>query len=240
MKTRLYSILSQASLKVVMCLLLLCGASFFVRAQVSTTDSTRAFVVADTLKCDSLQFVKKPILAVSTNALFDLAITPNFAIEFPIGKSWSVFGEYTFPWWVTKANDRAWQILKWDLGVRYWFHGKRSQYPMDVLRGYFLGLDLSAGYYDIEPHHKGWQGEFQLAALEYGYAWRLGNAWRLDAFIDLGWMGTHYRYYEATEGDEHLLYQHSAKLNWFGPTKLGVSFKYIIGRKPKNERRVKK
>jgi hypothetical protein len=236
--------MSQASLKVAMCLLLLSGVSFFVRAQeytqVYTSDSTQTFVAADTLKCDSLLFAKKPILAVSTNALFDLAITPNFAIEFPIGKHWSVFGEYTFPWWVTKANDRAWQVLKWDLGVRYWFRGNRSQYPMDVLRGHFVGLDLSAGYYDIEPHHKGWQGEFAIAALEYGYAWRLSDAWRLDAFIDFGWIGTSFRYYEATEGDEHLLFKEAKNRSWILPTKLGVSFKYIIGRKPKNERRVKK
>ena len=103
-----------------------------------------------------------------------------------------------------------------------------------------VGLDLSAGYYDIEPHHKGWQGEFAIAALEYGYAWRLSDAWRLDAFIDFGWIGTSFRYYEATEGDEHLLFKEAKNRSWILPTKLGVSFKYIIGRKPKNERRVKK
>ena len=174
---------------------------------------------------------RRPVVALSTNVLYDLAITPNFAVEFPIGKKLSLYGEYTFPWWVTRDNSRAWQILKWDLGARYWFFGGRSENPMDVMIGPFAGIDLSAGYYDIEPHHKGWQGEFQMVGAELGWAWDLGRNWRLDAYVGAGWMGSHFRYYEATTGDKHLIYQHSGKLNWFGPTKAGVSVKYIFGTK---------
>ena len=185
----------------------------------------------DTLAAPVAPEYRKPLFAVSTNALYDLAITPNFAVEFPIGKKVSVYGEYTFPWWVTRDNSRAWQMLKWDLGARYWFFGGRSENPMDVMIGPFAGIDLGAGYYDIEPHHKGWQGEFQLVGAELGWAWDLGRNWRLDAYVGAGWMGSHFRYYEATTGDKHLLYQHSGKLNWFGPTKAGVSVKYIFGTK---------
>lgn len=174
---------------------------------------------------------RRPVVALSTNVLYDLAITPNFAVEFPIGKKVSVYGEYTFPWWVTRDNSRAWQMLKWDIGARYWFFGGRSENPMDVMTGPFAGIDLSAGYYDIEPHHKGWQGEFQMVGAELGWAWDLGRNWRLDAYVGAGWMGSHFRYYEATTGDKHLIYQHSGKLNWFGPTKAGVSVKYIFGTK---------
>lgn len=174
---------------------------------------------------------RRPVVALSTNVLYDLAITPNFAIEVPVGKKVSVYGEYTFPWWVTRDNSRAWQILKWDIGARYWFFGGRSENPMDVMIGPFAGIDLSAGYYDIEPHHKGWQGEFQMVGAELGWAWDLGRNWRLDAYVGAGWMGSHFRYYEATTGDKHLIYQHSGKLNWFGPTKAGVSVKYIFGTK---------
>lgn len=173
----------------------------------------------------------KPLFAVSTNALYDLAITPNFAIEVPVSKKVTLFGEYTFPWWVTRDNSRAWEILKWDIGARYWFFGGRSSNPMDIMIGPFAGIDLGAGYYDIEPHHKGWQGEFQTVGAEIGWAWDLGKNWRLDAYVGAGWMGSHFRYYEATTGDKHLIYQESGKLTWFGPTKAGVSFKYIFGHK---------
>lgn len=189
----------------------------------------------DTLAAPVAPEVRKPLFAVSTNALYDLAITPNFAIEVPVGKKVSLYGEYTFPWWVSRDNSRAWQILKWDLGARYWFFGGRSENPMDVMIGPFAGIDLGAGYYDIEPHHKGWQGEFQTVGLEIGWAWDLGKDWRLDAFIGAGWLGSHSRIYEGSTDDKHLIFQDYGKLTWFGPTKVGVSFKYIFGHKERRE-----
>lgn len=189
----------------------------------------------DTLAAPVAPEVRKPLFAVSTNALYDLAITPNFAIEVPVGKKVSLYGEYTFPWWVSRDNSRAWQILKWDLGARYWFFGGRSENPMDVMIGPFAGIDLGAGYYDIEPRHKGWQGEFQTVGLEIGWAWDLGKDWRLDAFIGAGWLGSHSRIYEGSSDDKHLIFQDYGKLTWFGPTKVGVSFKYIFGHKERRE-----
>ena len=70
-----------------------------------------------------------------------------------------------------------------------------------------------------------------MVGAELGWAWDLGRNWRLDAYVGAGWMGSHFRYYEATTGDKHLIYQNSGKLNWFGPTKAGVSVKYIFGTK---------
>lgn len=174
--------------------------------------------------------VKKPVLAIATNLLYDLAITPNVALELPLGQRWSMYGEYTFPWWTASKNNRAWQILKWDLGTRYWMSPRSI--AQDVLTGHFLGLDLSGGYYDIEPNNKGWQGEFILAGLEYGYAWRLGKKgnWRLDLSAAAGWMGTEYRYYEGTDDSAHLLYKHTGRYNWFGPVKAAISIKYLFNR----------
>ena len=182
----------------------------------------------------------RPILAVSTNLVYDfgslaydMAFTPNIAVEVPIGQSWSVYAEYAFPWWLTPQNDRAWEILKWDIGGRWWFSRHNPSDRMDVLRGHFLGLDFGAGYYDIEPKHEGYQGEFLAAGLEYGYAWNLGknHKWRLEASAAAGWMGTKYRYYIGNTTDEHLLYQNNGKLNWWGPIKANVSIKYIFSHK---------
>lgn len=170
--------------------------------------------------------VMRPIFALGSNVLYDAAITPNVSLEIPMGKHWSLLADYTFPWWVTAGNDRAWQIQKWDLGLRYWIG--RRQVPMDVLRGHFIGLDLSAGYYDIEPKHTGYQGEFQLAGLEYGYGFKMGTHWRLDLCVGAGWMGTRYRRYNGDNRDEHLLYQYNGRFTWFGPTKVGVTIKYVI------------
>lgn len=175
---------------------------------------------------------KRPVLGISTNILYDAAITPNVALELPMGKHWSLLAEYTFPWWVNKQNDRAWQIQKWDLGLRYWLGRKRDrQNPYNQLTGHFFGVDLGLGYYDIEPRHMGYQGEFLTAGLEYGYAWRLGEHWRMSAFVAAGWMGTRYRRYTGNDADTKLLYKYDGRFTWMGPTKLGLSFQYVFTKK---------
>lgn len=176
----------------------------------------------------------RPVLGISTNLLYDAVITPNLAIELPLGKHWTVLVDYTFPWWVNKANDRAWEIQKWDLGARYWLGRKRdrgSRY--NQLTGHFFGVDLGVGYYDIEPRHTGFQGEGLTAGLEYGYAWRLGKHWRMSAFIAAGWMGTLYRKYTGNKGDTKLMYDYDGRFTWMGPTKVGLSIQYVVTKKVK-------
>ena len=172
--------------------------------------------------------VERPLFAVTSNALYDLALTPNFGYEIPIGNHFSFFSDYTFPWWVTRDNSRAWQMLKWDIGGRWYFSNHSAEDRFDILWGHYLGVDLSAGYYDLEPKHEGYQGEFQLYALEYGYGWVLGKRWRIDANLGLGVLMSHYRYYKADSQDKHLSYQHHGKILWYGPVKLGATVKYLF------------
>ena len=180
-----------------------------------------------------------PLFAISTNVLLDAAITPNFAVEVPIGNKWSVYGEYTFPWWIARDNSKAYQMLKWDLGARRWLSSHDSADRMDVLTGHFVGVDLTGGYYDFEPGGRGWQGEFAGISAEYGYAWRLGRNWRLDAFVDFGVIrsgkignfGQNIRYYEPDVTDAHLVYKQDMAVTLYPVTKAGVSFKYIFTKK---------
>ena len=212
---------------------------------VASQDTTLTQIDTTLVQVDTLEhnttpepaLPRYPLFAVSSNLLYDAVAAPNFAIEVPIGQKWSVYGEYTFPWWLPASNEWCYEMLKWDVGARYRLGNNFDKNdPMDILSGHFVGVDLSAGYYDFEPLHKGYQGEFQMASLEYGYAWKLGDNWRLDAVIGAGWMGTHYRYYEADPTDQHLIYKYSGKLNWMGPTKLGVSIKYIFTTSRRGER----
>lgn len=213
-------ILNKIAVLAVLCFTLLCAGTFILRAQATDTCVAR-----------------KPIFAFSTNVLYNLAITPNVAIELPLGQRVSLLAEYAFHWWVTPNNVYAWQMLKGDLGLRFWLSKRDKGNRMDVLKGHFIGLDFGAGYYDLEPGHTGYQGEFQTACLEYGYAWPLGKKkhWRLQAYLGVGWFGTVYRFYEGDEGDVRLYYKHDGRFNWFGPTKVGLSFQYIINTKTRRK-----
>lgn len=202
-------------------------------------DSTKLVVANDTPAVESLEPVyeiyERPLFAATTNALYDIVATPNFGYEIPIGHRFSFFSDYTFPWWITRDNSRAWQMLKWDIGGRWYFSRHDKEDRFDILNGHYLGLDLSAGYYDLEPHHKGYQGEFQMFALQYGYGWVLGKHWRLDANVGAGLFASHYRYYKGDSRDKHLIYQHHGKIYWFGPVHAGISFKYLFTVKQRRE-----
>ena len=168
---------------------------------------------------------RKPIIAVKSNLLYDVLATPNIAVELPLGKRWSIFADYTFPWWEWDDNSRAWEDLDWKLGARYWF-GDRTK--RDVLTGFFAGGFGAAGYYDVQPHHKGWQGEFYAAGLEGGYAWRLSKHWHFEVSGALGYMHTKYRRYHGELNDQHLVYKYNGKYDWVGPVKLNASIVYLF------------
>ena len=49
----------------------------------------------------------KPIIAVKSNLIYDALATPNFGVELPLGRKWSLWADYTFPWWVWAGNSRV-------------------------------------------------------------------------------------------------------------------------------------
>ncbi len=167
---------------------------------------------------------KKPIrFALKTNLLFDALLAPNIELEVPIGNRWSVAGEWIFPWWVTKNNGYAFQLLSGQVEGRYWF-GEREKVPQ--LTGWFAGLYAGGGLYDLQWKNNGYQGEFYIAAgLSGGYAHTInkkGNL-RMEYSLGLGYLSTDYRYYEGQLNNEYLVWRHNGRYTWLGPTKAKVS-----------------
>lgn len=62
---------------------------------------------------------RRPLFALKTNLLFDAALMPNVEIEIPIGKRWSINGEYMFPWWQFDNDKYCMQVLMGGLEGRY-------------------------------------------------------------------------------------------------------------------------
>ena len=174
---------------------------------------------------------RRPLFAVKTNLLFDAALMPNIELEVPIGKRWSLNGEYMFPWWLINDDRYCLQILMGGLEVRY-RPGKRS--GRDVLTGHFIGLYAGGGKYDLQWDKNGYQGEFFIAAgVSYGYAHSIARNLRLEYNIGIGMLRTDYRHYHSRDNHRTLLWQENGEYTWLGPTKLKISLAWLITGKNK-------
>lgn len=174
---------------------------------------------------------RRPLFAVKTNLLFDAALMPNIELEVPIGKRWSLNGEYMFPWWLINDDRYCLQILMGGLEVRY-RPGRRS--GRDVLTGHFIGLYAGGGKYDLQWDKNGYQGEFFIAAgVSYGYAHSIARNLRLEYNIGIGMLRTDYRHYHSRDNHRTLLWQENGEYTWLGPTKLKISLVWLITGKNK-------
>ena len=177
---------------------------------------------------------RRALLALKTNLLFDAALMPNVEIEVPVGKRWSVNGEYAFPWWQFDRGKYCMQVLMGGLEGRYWLGSRKSREDREVLTGHFLGLYAGGGKYDLQWGEKGYQGEFFIAAgVSYGWATRIARHLHLEFNIGIGLLRTDYRHYHARDNYQTLLWQENGKYTWFGPTKAKISLVWLLNRRVK-------
>ena len=180
---------------------------------------------------------KEPLFALKTNLLFDLATVLNAEIEVPIGKRWSIAAEGLFPWWVTKDNGNALQVNAAFLEGKYWL-GNREKRP--VMTGWYVGLNVGGGLYDLQYKDNGYQGEFFLATgLSAGFAHTINKSGtlRMEYAIGAGILQTEYRYYEGRKNNKYLVWQHDGKYTWIGSTKARISLVWVINKKSKGGKR---
>lgn len=184
--------------------------------------------------CYAEQKTKRPLFALKTNLLFDATLMPNLEIEVPIGKRWSINGEYMCPWWLLKDNRYCLEILSGGLEGRYWLGNYQSRKHRKVLTGHFVGLYAGGGKYDLQWKENGYQGEFFIAAgISYGWATRIARNLHLELSIGIGLLRTDYRHYHAHDNYQTLLWQENGNYTWFGPTKVKISLVWLLNRKVK-------
>ncbi len=180
---------------------------------------------------------KVPIVAFKTNLLFDAITVLNVEAEVPIGNQYSVAAKWIFPWWVTRDNGNAIEILCGQLEGRYWFGDRENQ---SVLTGWYAGVYAGGGLYDLQYRNNGYQGEFFLAlGVGGGYAHTINKSetLRMEYAFGLGYLSTDYRYYEGMRDNKYLVWQYNGKYSWFGPTKAEVSLSWLISRRKRGGRR---
>ena len=96
------------------------------------------------------------------------------------------------------------------------------------LTGWFAGVYGGVGYYDLEWHKKGSQGEVYLSTgVSAGYVKALTNSLSLEFSLGVGYLQTDYKRYEAKKDvydDWTLVHEYNGRYKWFGPTKAKISF----------------
>lgn len=176
--------------------------------------------------------IKKPLFALKTNLLFDLASILNVEVEVPIGNRWSVASEWVFPWWRNGKSDFTLQLLTGHGEVKYWL-GNRMKH--EVMTGWNLGLYGGAGKYDFQLFNKdGIQGDFLDIGVGIGYAHKISRNFRMEYSLGGGFLQSDYEDYSRARntkyGDVKVVNYpwETHRLNWFGPTRVRISLVWML------------
>lgn len=173
---------------------------------------------------------KSQDIAVKTNLLPDLALSPNLGIEIGLAPRWSLDATGEFNLWT--VNDRKWKHWLVQPEVRYWFcdrfvksfvgvHAIGAQYnvgniPNDLR---IFGKDFS----QLSDYR--FQGWAVGAGVAYGYAIPLGVHWNLELEIGAGYVYTKYDKYECKDCGKKV---DSGDIHYVGPTKAAVNLVYLF------------
>ncbi|MFR9519749.1 MAG: DUF3575 domain-containing protein [Rikenellaceae bacterium] len=202
---------------------------------------SQQIIMYNTKQADYLseEYTTKPLFALKTNLLYDVATVLNVEIEVPIKDRWSIAGEWVFPWWTwddgtANSKRHCLQLLNANLEAKYWF-GDRTNKPQ--MTGWFGSLYAGGGLYDFEYDAVGYQGEFFIAAgLGAGYAHTINKSGtlRMEYSAGVGYLKTNYRYYESIydiDAKWHSIRQKNGNYTWLGPTRARISLVWLLNRK---------
>ena len=177
--------------------------------------------------------------ALKSNLLYDAVTALNFAVEFPVGKRFSVQYEHVFPWWTAgrNGNEYSMQVLSIGGEARWWFaprgRGRRvgaseaADARRDLLLGHYCGLYAHAGKFDVQAGRKFgcYQDHFKGVGLSYGYSLPLGKRVNMELSLSLGYMLLDYQHYIPSPDWSALIRDDikAGRRHYFGPTKAKIS-----------------
>lgn len=180
----------------------------------------------DTLcsQADSI-ILPKYTVALKTNLLYDVLSAVNFSVEFPIGDRFSIEVQDIFPWWNwgPHGNKYAMQYLSVGPEFRWWFSRTDDR---KYLTGHWVGLYAHAGKYDLQRDKDICrQNKFFSTGLSYGYSMPICSWLNMEFTVSVGYARMKFQHYQPSDDYENLYKDkyNSGKMDYFGPTKLGVT-----------------
>lgn len=171
-------------------------------------------------------------LAVETNLLYDASVIPNYGAEIGFWKGLTISGNYQNIW-LRNGNRTCWyRVEGFELGLNWYINNGNRPF-----KGHHVGIFGQMLTWDITINHRGYLAERWSfgGSLTYGYALPIGKRFNLDFEIGIGYLSGNMHEYIPQDG--HRVWQSYGPFNWFGPTKLGITLQWLIGRGNYNERR---
>lgn len=161
-------------------------------------------------------------IAVKTNALYWLGLTPNVGCEIVTGEHTSLDISAIGHW---KPYGLDSKVFAFQPEFRYWFNGR----PMTRE---FVGADLMAANYDVMAGGYVYKGNALMVGLVGGYVFSLTDRWTFELCGGFGVLGFRQKQYYKHDNYDDYFVDEAVKANSMGyklfPAKLGVSFSYII------------
>ncbi len=185
----------------------------------------KLLIVCITLSfCFSLSAQK---FAVKNNLLYDLTLTPNLGVEFGLSEksTLNLSGGYNPFKFGDHKKFKHWLIQP---EYRYWFCEK--------FNGIFMGVHLHGGEFSVadlklpfgflsQLEDYMYEGYFYGGGISIGRQWLLSKRWGFEAELGLGYTHIEYDKYPCVDCGSKLK---SSGYNYFGPTKVNISFIYIL------------
>lgn len=170
---------------------------------------------------------KDPLLIIKTNVFYDALTSVNLAAEVALSEKYTIEVPVVInPW--TFSDNKKFKFTLIQPELRYWLE--------QTFKGYFLGAHLMYANYNVggidfpfnlwkRLNDYRYEGNLYGIGISYGYQWKLGHRWLMEATGGLG-------YFHARS--DKYVYNRCGKFlgksvrNYFGLTKLGLSISYII------------
>lgn len=110
--------------------------------------------------------------------------------------------------------------------MRFWLVQPELKYWLcEKFEGHFVGTHLHAAQFFGGWNEKRYDGYLAGGGFTYGYDWILSPHWNLEAAIGIGYARLWYK--ESPRIPCMKCYDNKRK-DYFGPTKVAVSFTYIF------------
>lgn len=165
-------------------------------------------------------------VSVKTNLLYAATTTPNLGVEFSVHPHWTVdlWGAYNLIDYKGNASLR-----------HYLFQPEGRYWLKKTFNGHFAGVHFLGGKFDIggldfissmKEHY--FRGSLVGGGISYGYHWKLGKRWGLEASLGIGFLSMKYDKYRC-QGCAAMEARY--KRNYFGPTRAAISLVYTLKEK---------